>query len=292
MNDNLMIVDENKIEAMNASLARDGWGTGVSPNMRRLVARIAVLYQLDVLLDEVVILGGNKIYIATKGALRKAHASGQLDGIGGWERIREEGDADGVYRFKVSIWIKGCSRPFEEMGKAGGPDERNPVGKAHAETLARTRALGRCLRLACGISLPLLEDADDYSMPHSRNAKSGLAALAGVTKPEPVEPPPGMERVEAPSPVETDFQEVEVEVAAAPDLEADQREQVKRTELAEVLKLKWRETGSTKAQVIAALRGAAARSGASLGEIPMKGGKMDIAAIPSIVLAACLNEVA
>lgn len=249
MTTELIIPEENAIERVSTSLVKEGWGSNVSPALRRVVARLAVLYGLDPLADELMLMGGSKPYVTVAGLRRTAQRGGQLDGVE-LEPYDRKNAAKGEAWWRCSVWLKGAAHPFTEFGRAGGPGERNPVARNHPEEMARTRALGRALRIATGVSLPLAEEMDQY--------QSGSVE---ATKPS------NGDAHQDPAPVE--------------DISAE--EATRRGELAELLRCHWSEQRATRAAVLMELQNAGA------GSVPVRDGKPDLLSIPSEILARVLN---
>ena len=177
-----LVPTDQQIQQLQTSIGKAGWGKNLQPEMQRMVAHISVSYGLDPLLDELLVMGGVKLYVTVAGLRRKAQEMSVLDGIS-WERVTYPDDSKGLVRWKCILRIKGAGFPFEEYGEANGPTETNPVAKKNPETMARTRALGRALRMATGVSLPIAEEADDYGAPFSREPRRGVTRIGQMQPP-------------------------------------------------------------------------------------------------------------
>ena len=264
MNDKaLMVPNDTTLRAAWDNLGKSGWGTNLSATMKRQVAYITVAYGLDPLLDELVVMGGTKLYVCVAGLRRKVQEAGILNGIS-WDRVKFDDDPKGLIRWKVLLRLKGAEFPFEEFGEAGGPTETNPVAKKHPETMARTRAIGRALRMAAGVSLPIAEEQQEWGMPHSREPRSGVAALsrlAGDIQPAIAESPEDAPTAEPEfsQPGDEDDEAHRIELAAAmlagmAELNAGQRTAALRAAGATTLPSGWTiaEVAELPASVLAA----------------------------------------
>ena len=138
---------------------------GVPQEQLPQFVEIAASMGLNPLLGQIVLLEvydqrlGRKVfqpYPTAKGVAKVAADKGVLDGM---SCSRPEFDKEvGAWAAKATVWVKGCNHPFENWGYA------KPGGKGtdQYQALAITRAYNRVLRDVCHISLPTLEELDNY----------------------------------------------------------------------------------------------------------------------------------
>lgn len=175
-NDNKALVPaENAVASIVDEMERCGWGKSITPQVRHMVARLAVAYGLDPMRGHVELLGGRP-YITVAGLSHNAQNRELLDGDD-VEIVRFENDECTI---KETLYAKGCSHPFVAFGHAGGKAERNPVARANPLEMAQTRALGRALRKATGIALPFAEELDGAAQVERQHGKMQPARTVEV----------------------------------------------------------------------------------------------------------------
>lgn len=154
------------------------------------LANIALEYELDPMLGELIPYQG-KPYVSVDGYLRIAGREPMYDGFDHRPATEDERSALGAVKGEV-IWVafvyrKDRSRPAKSFGRAGGPNERNPLvsGNNRQKTVyvsphdqALTRALRRALRASFSLKLPGDEDnkatAAQIKAIHAIDEKNGI----------------------------------------------------------------------------------------------------------------------
>ena len=192
---------------------------GVPQEQLPQFVEIAASMGLNPLLGQIVLLEvydqrlGRKVfqpYPTAKGVAKVAADKGVLDGM---SCSRPEFDKEvGAWAAKATVWVKGCNHPFENWGYA------KPGGKGtdQYQALAITRAYNRVLRDVCHISLPTLEELDNYDpvtgqveetarqeirrLPPAKEEKTWR--YKSKENPEPLKPVPSKQEQQAPEPTE------------------------------------------------------------------------------------------
>lgn len=113
-------------------------------------------YGLDPVLKHMILINGNA-YITHKGLLHVAHESGRLDGI----ELVEQGETDGEWWAKVSVFRKDMGRPFTYVGRY----PRSGTNKQYGPEMAITRAECMALRRAFDVAAPVQEEQDWPAQP-------------------------------------------------------------------------------------------------------------------------------
>lgn len=126
------------------------------------VARIALAYGLDPFLGELIPYKG-KPYLTFDGRVRIADRHAAFDGYVGPEPPTEAEmtalrPAEGESIWKCTVYRKDRTHPTVAYGRAGGPQDRNPISKQDAVTMAQKRAVHRALRAAFPVPIPGLEE--------------------------------------------------------------------------------------------------------------------------------------
>jgi hypothetical protein len=168
MNNSLTILqpEEMKRRFADAGLLK----TALDPNLLNVIVGVALQYQLDPLMGEIMIYQG-RLYVTRDGRLRNAQESGQFDGIDTRPANLEEKQARGLekedYLFRAEAWVKGASHPFVGWGtvKKKEVDKKNtgpssdflPIVNDPA-AMAEKRAQVKALKLAFHLNLPSAED--------------------------------------------------------------------------------------------------------------------------------------
>lgn len=132
-----------------------------SPEQARTIARIAIAYGLDPLLEELIPYQGRP-YLTFDGRIRIADQHEQYDGYDHGPVLGDELKAlrpvgDEVV-WKCAVYRKDRSRPTVAYGRAGGPQDRNPLSKNDPVTMAQKRAIHRALRAAFPVPIPEVDE--------------------------------------------------------------------------------------------------------------------------------------
>lgn len=148
------------------------------------VARIALAYQLDPFLGELIPYQG-KPYLTFDGRIRIADRHEQYDGYDllppSDVELKALRPAENESIWKCVVYRKDRTRPTVAYGRAGGPQDRNPVGKSDSVTMAQKRAIHRALRAAFPVPIPGLEE---HLSPEQQRAIHAFDEAAGVSPDE------------------------------------------------------------------------------------------------------------
>jgi len=164
-------IDREAIQQQNRQLAAELWQQKLTPNEKRAVNNLCILYGLDPLQRQLLVLGGN-FYITVAGLKKVAEDSDNPpEAIQVIPATREERELAGIIKndpskldyihfWKATLYKKNSQIPYIEFGEASDSDV-NIHGKQEKDirAMARTRATGRALRNAYSIGLPLAEEA-------------------------------------------------------------------------------------------------------------------------------------
>lgn len=156
-------VDRAKIMEKSREIAKQLWWQKLTPAEKEALNQVARAYGLDPLLRHLLMLGGN-IYITVAGLLYYAHRDKEnapksiiLTPASPEERERAGVPPHG--HFWKCILKKGEGGEFVEFGYASEQDVHlHNAGWKDISNMAKTRALGRALRLAYSIHLPVAEE--------------------------------------------------------------------------------------------------------------------------------------
>lgn len=125
------------------------------------LARVAIAYGLDPMLQELIIYQG-KLYCTIDGRIRKANEHQQYDGLECNPATDEERKAfrcsDEEHLWIARVWRKDRRVPFVGYGRASGAKDRNPVSRDYGQEMAQKRAKHRALRDAFSLPLPGAEE--------------------------------------------------------------------------------------------------------------------------------------
>lgn len=128
-----------------------------SPEQAAEVARIALAYGLDPFLGELIPYQGRP-YLTLEGRTRVAennpHYDGYEHGPVTGEELKAHQPKPGEVIWRCTVYRKDRSHPTVAYGRAGGPNERNPVAKTDPVTMAQKRAIHRALRAAFPVPIP------------------------------------------------------------------------------------------------------------------------------------------
>ncbi len=177
------------------------WLSQVSAQDRRSLAQLAIEYQLDPLMGELIIYEG-KPYITIGGMIRTAHRSPQFAGLEDRPMSQDERAAYGMK--KPVCWIAKAYRadwkvPAVGTGQADPerPFRNNPTERENPQWMARSRAIRQALRLAFPHSVPFqMEAAEDRGIRVDLETgeittpepeRPALAVVAPPAEPEPID---------------------------------------------------------------------------------------------------------
>lgn len=150
------------IAARDKALKNQQWAGKLTNQEKIIVHSMTTAYGLDPALQEIVVLGGRG-YVTVAGLDRIANNTGQYSGC----RYNTVPNDDGSVTctctvskiISVDPLIQG---EFQGSAEAGGPGEKNPVGRQFPRRMAETRARGRALRTAFSVSLVCAEELPDF----------------------------------------------------------------------------------------------------------------------------------
>jgi hypothetical protein len=144
------------------------------------VARVALAYQLDPFMEELIPYQG-KPYVTIAGRIRIADNHPMFDGYDLEPATEAEHRALGAHEgeavWKCVVYRKDRSRPTKAFGRAGGPAEQNPVARRWLPEIAQKRAMHRALRAAFPLNLPGVEErssAAQLRAIHAADAEAGI----------------------------------------------------------------------------------------------------------------------
>ncbi len=143
-----------------------------NPPLGRLVARIAIAYGLDPIMNEITIYRG-KPYITVDGWERKARDHERFRGMDprpatDEERQQWRADPDD-HLWRCEVYRDDWPKPVVGWGRVN-PKREHPdsVAAKEPQHLARKRSIVRALRDAIGIPLPAVEDVEGYNPASQR----------------------------------------------------------------------------------------------------------------------------
>lgn len=169
---NALEVPEEEVRTMATSVLAL-FPKDATPEQARNVAKLAILYGLDPLADEIIPYRG-KPYITIAGRLRKAHESGKFQGIiddrpATEEEKRVHGVAAQDYFYYVSVKRSDWIRPNGRFGRFKATE---PTVTGDPMLMARKRALRRALTEAFNMPLPGLYQ-DEHVETMEREPEAG-----------------------------------------------------------------------------------------------------------------------
>lgn len=151
------------------------------PEQALEVARVALAYGLDPFLGELIPYKG-KPYLTFDGRIRIADQHPMYDG---YDLLPPEDAELKALRpvqnesiWKCVVYRKDRSRPTVAYGRAGGPNERNPVGKSDPVSMAQKRAIHRALRAAFPVPIPGVDDPlsrEQLKAIHAHDREAGVS---------------------------------------------------------------------------------------------------------------------
>lgn len=146
------------------------WPDKMNQKDKKMLAHIAVQYDLDPFFQDLVILGGNP-YVTSSGLKRNAHESDDPPASIQLEEV--DTDDNKHWKYKAKLWKESTpeDRPFIEYGEASYKDiQLHDADDKDVAAMARTRATNRVLRLAYNISLTSKEELSNYD-PKAQKVK-------------------------------------------------------------------------------------------------------------------------
>ncbi len=158
-----MTMEKASTRAASMALANSSWGKDMSEDQRAAVEKVARDLGLSIAAGHLIVLGGNP-FITLEGRLVQAEGTGKFEGFDEGPLPKEEWEGWGIppeakSAWRVTVYRKGCPRPFNEVGWAGGPrEERQPVARMFPGEMARKRGRARALKLAFPVGLPSAEE--------------------------------------------------------------------------------------------------------------------------------------
>ncbi|PPD57366.1 hypothetical protein [Dehalogenimonas etheniformans] len=195
----------------------------MSMEQRLFIAKIAVSYGLDPMMNELTVYQGQP-FVSLAARLRKAQETEQLDGVDMRPATTEEKTGRGLeagdYLFMAEVWRKGSSRPFMGWGTVKKAEIDRAVGNARSNnrdpfflplvkdpaSMAEKRAIAKGLKLAFHLPLPSVEDigGEDPLMPDSSPVPPAVPVSRANTHPQsiPSNTPPACSVIIDQSPAE------------------------------------------------------------------------------------------
>jgi len=157
------IADRDALKQESREIAKQLWSGKITANEQKAVNNICLMYNLDPLQKQIVVLGGN-FYVTKSGILSIAHQdTNPPDGIELVPATKQEradaGTPEASHYWKAIVHKKGMNRPFIEFGEADDANVRlhNKDWRAISD-MAKTRAVNRAVRNAYRIGLTSLEE--------------------------------------------------------------------------------------------------------------------------------------
>lgn len=158
-------IDRNAILAENREIAKGMWSGKLSANEQKALNNICLLYGLDPLQKQIVVLSGT-MYITKSGLINIAHQDENppegIEVVPATKQEREDSGApaDSQY-WKAIVWKRGGTKPFIEFGEANAKNVNlhNKDWRVISD-MAKTRAINRALRNAYRIGLTSYEEVD------------------------------------------------------------------------------------------------------------------------------------
>jgi hypothetical protein len=165
------VAKREELKEESRAIAKDMWTGKLTPNEQKAVNQICRMYNLDPLLKQIVVLGGN-LYISSGGLKTIAYRSKKeqpeaIVVLPASEQERKDygcthndpNEKEYQHLFKAELYKKGSDRAFVEWGESDSSNVRlhNAGFKEHAD-MAKTRAVNRVIRNAYAISLTSIEE--------------------------------------------------------------------------------------------------------------------------------------
>ncbi len=153
-----------QLQQESRAIAKDLWSGKLTANEQRALNQICIIYGLDPILKQVVMLGGN-VYITGGGlkVIANKEKETALNGIELAPATEEERALARVpaesHYWKATVWKKGCEKPFIEFGEASAGNVRlHQADWKSYQDMAKTRAVNRALRNAYDVAFTSLEE--------------------------------------------------------------------------------------------------------------------------------------
>lgn len=157
------LADREKLSEQSRDIAKSLWTGKLTANESKAVNHICLLYGLDPLLKQIVVLGGN-FYITKSGILNIAYTDpnppDSIEVIPATPQEREHARVPDTSHFwKAFVYKKNSNRPFIEFGEASEKNVNlhNKDWRSLSD-MAKTRAVNRTLRNAYRIGFTSLEE--------------------------------------------------------------------------------------------------------------------------------------
>ena len=167
----------------------------LSATDKQMLVTVAIEYGLDPLMGELTVFQGRP-YVSIDGRYRKAHETGQLEGVESRPASATEREIweipAGDFFFRAEVWKKGCAHPFVGWGRVRHAETEAPKSGAagyrplevNPQRMAEKRAEAQALRKAFYLPLPSTEAPDDEGQPPQPGPQ------AAPEPPTPPKPPP------------------------------------------------------------------------------------------------------
>lgn len=157
----------DQIQARNRDAAKELWAGKLTRIEQAAVNAVCEAYGLDPLLKHILVLGGN-LYITVAGLRAWAYKQDEADRpvsiqvipVGNDDR-ETSGVPSGAHYWMAKVWKRDtpADRPYIEYGESDKDNvSLHRAGWKEIQDMAKTRAVGRTLRNAYSVSLPLAED--------------------------------------------------------------------------------------------------------------------------------------
>ena len=153
-----------QLQEQSRNIAKNLWSGKLTANEQAALNQICIIYGLDPILKQVVMLGGN-VYITGGGlkVIANKEKETALNGIELTPATEEERKLARVpedsHYWKATVWKKGCEKPFTEFGEASTGNVRlHQADWKSYQDMAKTRAVNRALRNAYDVAFTSLEE--------------------------------------------------------------------------------------------------------------------------------------
>lgn len=185
----------------------------MTPVQREMLAEAAITYQLDPVMNELMLFQGN-LFVSIDGRYRKAQETGNLAGVETRPATQEERTAWGIgdddYFFRSEVYVKGVERAFVGWGRVRAVETKAPADprkrgfrplETNPQRMAEKRAEAQALRKAFHIPLPSAETIGEEAYPDAIDTEAREFPPDDETKP-PYDEPSEAEEQEAEQAIE------------------------------------------------------------------------------------------